>query len=305
MSPTHQIDEAESAAPDVRAALRQAMPGISACDLARFVQSVSMPEPYTPGADAQPQAGVPTGLLSRHHLTDSDVYPGVARDFHVYVSAQCTHDTPACLMIFQDGERYLGPEAKTPIVLDNLVAEGAMPPMVAAFVQPGSPGPGLPIYGGEGNRSVEYDSPDSRYARFLLEELMPAIERIQRISGDPTHRALCGISSGGHCAFAAAWHRPDAFGKVISHCGSFVGLRGGDAWPTIVRREPLRPLKIFLQTGRHDLNIVFGDWVQANRSLASALAYRGYDQRLVIGQGGHSLAHGGAILPDTLRWLWS
>jgi enterochelin esterase family protein len=117
-------------------------------------------------------------------------------------------------------------------------------------------------------------------------------------------RAICGLSSGGICAFNAAWERPDYFSKVVSHCGSFVDIRGGYALAPAVRRSPPKPLRVFLQTGEHDLDIAFGNWPLANRELASALSYHGYDHQLVVGAGGHSLAHGGAIFADTLRWLW-
>jgi len=207
-------------------------------------------------------------------------------------------------MVFFDGARYLAPEIDVPAVLDNLIAAGELPPLVAVFVQPGAKGPGLPIYGGTDNRSIEYDSGGDAYARFLLEELLPEATRGLRISTDPSRRAICGISSGGHCAFNAAWQRPDAFGRVLSHCGSFTDLRGGHLLAPAVRREARKPLRVFLQTGRKDLDIVFGNWLLANQALASALEYRGYDVRLVVGDGGHSLVHGGAIFPDSLRWLW-
>ena len=208
-------------------------------------------------------------------------------------------------MVFQDGGRYLGPEIDAPAVLDRLIAEGALPPTVAVFVDPGAQGPGLPIYGGRDNRSLEYDSVGDTYVRFLIEELLPEATEGLPISDDPTQRAIVGLSSGGACAFNAAWERPDAFGKVVSHCGSFVDIRGAHQLAQAVRHGPDKALKVFLQTGEHDLDIVFGDWVQANRTLASALAYRGIEHRLVVGRGGHSLRHGGAIFPDTLRWLWS
>ena len=117
-------------------------------------------------------------------------------------------------------------------------------------------------------------------------------------------RAICGLSSGGICAFNVAWERPDVFGKVVSHCGSFVNIRGGHLLASAVRAGPSKPLRVFLQSGAHDLDIVFGNWPHANRELAAALTYQGCAHQLVIGAGGHSLAHGGAIFPDTLRWLW-
>lgn len=280
------------------------MPGMPGRDVDRFAASIAAPGPYELGADSHPRAGVPRGTITAHRLSGGLVYPGVARDYWLYVSARCRPDEPASLMVFQDGARYLGPEANAPVVLDNLVAEGSLPPMVAMFAQPGDPGPGLPIYGGVGNRSVEYDAIDATYARFLVDELIPAAAELQPLAAGPERRALCGISSGGHCAFAAAWHRPETFGKVMSHCGSFVDIRGGHAWPSVVRREEARSLRVYLQTGRLDLDIVFGSWVQANRALVAALAYRGYEHRFVEGEGGHNLTHGGACLPDALRWLW-
>jgi len=296
---------APAAVPELVTQLAAMLPGIPQRDLTRFAASLSADEPYAPGADAQPQDGVPRGTLSAHTCPPGRIYPGVPHDYTLYVAAQVRPDRPAALLVFQDGARYLGPEACAATVIDNLVAQGVLPPAVAVFVNPGSPGPGLPIYGGSDNRSIEYDSGGDAYVRFLLEELLPEATRGLSISADPAQRAIVGLSSGGACAFNAAWQRSDAFGKVVSHCGSFVDIRGAHQLAPTVRRGTDRALKVFLQTGELDLNIVFGDWVQANRDLASALAYRGIPHRLVIGRGGHSLRHGGAIFPDTLRWLWS
>ena len=89
--------------------------------------------------------------------------------------------------------------------------------------------------------------------------------------------------------------------QVLSHCGSFVSIRGGDQMPALVRREASRPLRVFLQTGQNDLDVVFGHWLNANRELALALECQGYDSRLVLGAGAHSLQHAGALSPATLR----
>ena len=290
---------------DVLASLKRMLPGIPERDLPRFAASLSLDEPYALGADSRRDDSQPRGSLSARQCAPGSHYPGVAHDYTVYVAAQVAADRPAALMVFQDGARYLGPEIDVPAVLDRLIAEGAVPPLVAVFVNPGAQGPGLPIYGGSDNRSLEYDSLGDTYVRFLLEELLPEATAGLLVSADPAQRAIVGLSSGGACAFNAAWERPDAFGKVVSHCGSFVDIRGAHQLAPAVRRGPTKALKVFLQTGDHDLDIVFGDWLLANRTLASALAYRGIDHRLVIGRGGHSLRHGGAIFPDTLRWLWS
>jgi enterochelin esterase-like enzyme len=286
------------------AALRAAMPGLTDHDTPRFVRAITVAEPYEPGPDAQPKAGVPEGGLSAHRHRGVAVYPGVERGYQVYVPAQYDATQPACLLVFQDGAGYLAAGTSARTVLDNLIHARQMPVTIAVFVEPGEHGPGLPIYGGQSNRSVEYDSTDDAYARFLVDELLPAALAGLNVTTDPQGRAICGISSGAQCAFTAAWHRPDVFSKVISHIGSYVDIRGGHEWPTRIRKTAAKALRVYLQDGDNDLDIVYGHWLHANRQMAAALAYAGYDHQLVIGSGGHSLKHGGALLPDALRWLW-
>jgi enterochelin esterase family protein len=286
------------------AELRAVTPGIPEEDLPRFAAAITVAEPYAPGVDAVRWPGVAPGELSEHRFVSRRFYPGVERAVRRYVPVAAQESAGFALAVFQDGARYLGPQAEAACVLDNLIACGAIPPTIALFVEPGETGPGLPIYGGSGNRSLEYDSLGDAYARFLIEELIPAFAGPWPLSGDPRLHAICGLSSGGFCAFNAAWERPDYFGRVVSHCGSFVDIRGGHLLPAAVRSVSAKPLRVFLQTGEHDLDVLFGNWILGNRALASALAYRGYDYQLVIGEGGHSLAHGGSTLGQTLRWLW-
>jgi enterochelin esterase family protein len=280
------------------------LPGMPVADRGRFARALSVAEPYAPGPDARRREGVPAGRVVAHRHAGAGVWPGVERAFQAYVPARHDASRPANLMVFLDGARYLAADTNAAVVFDNLIHDGAIPPTVAVFVEPGETGPGLPIYGGHDNRSLEYDAIDGTNARFLVDELLPAALAGLAVTTDPRGRAICGLSSGGHAAFAAAWHRPDAFGNVVSHCGSFVDLRGGHAWPSVIRRSPRKPLRVFLQDGENDLDIVFGHWFHANRQMAAALAYAGYEHRFVAGNGGHSLKHGGALLPDTLRWLW-
>ena len=261
-------------------------------------------EPYGLGPDSLTQPGIPRGEVRAGRWASLSVYPGTERDLWIYVPAQYDASSPACLMVFQDGARYLGPEIDVPTAFDNLIAAGDMPVTIGLFVDPGDVGPGNPVYGGTGNRSFEYDSLGDRYARLLIEELIPELERKYSITADPEGRAICGHSSGGICAFNVAWERPDAFRKVVSHCGSFTNIRGGHNYPSMVRLSEPRPIRTFLQTGERDLDIVFGSWLVANRDMAAALAYRGYDFQLVVGAGGHTFLHGGSIFPETMRWLW-
>jgi enterochelin esterase family protein len=273
-------------------------------DLAAFRASASGQEPYTLGPDSQIKPGVPRSELIQRRWTSSQVYPGTQRDYWLYVPQQYSSRQPACLMIFQDGALYIDPAVNAPIVFDNLIAARAMPVTIGLFVNAGEPGPGDPVYGGGSNRSLEYDSLGDAYARFLLDELIPEVARDYAIAVDPAARALCGISSGGICAFTAAWERPDAFGKVVSHCGSFANIRGGHIYPQLIRRTAPKPIRVFLQSGARDLDTVYGSWPLASQDMAAALAYSGYDYRFVVGEGGHTLKHGAAILPETLRWLW-
>ena len=277
---------------------------MSAADRANLTAARATPGPYTLGPESSEQPGTPRGTLTRHRWTSERIYPGVERDYWVYVPQQYDGSRPACLMVFQDASLYLGPDANVPMAFDNLMHQGAMPVTIGLFVSAGEQGPGMPGWGGTDNRSLEYDSLGDRYARFLLEELLPPIEQQYHIVADPERRAICGISSGGICAFTVAWERPDAFRKVVSHCGSFTNIRGGHRYPSLIRRSAARPLRVFLQTGTHDLDVVYGNWPIANQDMAAALAYRGYDYQFVMGEGGHSLAHGGAIFPETMRWLW-
>ena len=278
------------------------MPGMPAHDIDRFAAALTVDEPYAAPAVAD---SVAAGRLVAGRHRSTLVYPGVERAYTLYIPAQYDGSVEAGLMVFQDGGRYLGPEANAARVLDALIEDGAMRVTLALFVEPGETGPGLPVYGGLGNRSLEYDAGGDAYVRFLLEELLPQALAGYRVSNDPSRRAIAGISSGGHCAFNAAWERPDVFGRVMTHCASFVDIRGGREAAVRVRREPARPLRVFLQSGAHDLDILYGSWLLANRDMAAALAYKGYAHRLVVGEGGHSLRHGGAILAETLRWLWS
>ena len=273
-------------------------------DLQRFLGSKAINGPYELGPDSLPHPEVPEGRLTPFTWAESAVYPGVTRECVLYRPAQYDGLAEAALHVFNDGGLYLAETANAHRTLDTLIHRGDIPVSLALFVNPGSPGPGLPLWGGGDNRSVEYDTVDGAYARLLTEELIPHVAKSHRLSNDPAMRAIVGISSGGICAFNAAWERPDVFGKVVSHCGSYVNIRGGDRVPSMVRRAERKALRVFLQTGEHDLDIVFGDWPLANRTLASALAYRGYDHRLVVGESGHGLRHGAAILPETLRWLW-
>ena len=260
---------------------------------------------YPLGPDSERQAGVPLGTVTKHAWT-SRIFPGTQRDYWLYVPAQYRVDTPAALMVFQDGGRFVAEDGRwrVPIVFDNLIARGEMPVTIGLFVDPGVlPAPSAETEG-RYNRSFEYDGLGDRYARFLIEELLPEVGKSEKLTSDPEARGIVGVSSGGICSFTVAWERPDAFRKVISHIGSFTNIRGGDAYPGLVRKHAKRPLRIFLQDGSNDLDNEHGNWPLANQQMAAALKFRGYDYRFEFGDGAHTHKHGGALLPEALRWLW-
>lgn len=259
--------------------------------------------------------GVAQGKVTEHVFKDSKVFPGTIRRYWVYVPAQYEKlpaDQSAAIMIFQDGHAYVNEkgEHRVPIVFDNLIHKGEMPVTVAVFIDPGHKKETLPEKAGwqpqPENRSFEYDTLSGDYAKFLLDEVLPTVvkEHGLRISDSPSRRAICGISSGGICAFTVAWNRPDSFGKVLSHIGSFTNIRGGHAYPALIRKTEHKPIRVFLQDGENDLDNAHGNWWLGNLQMAAALKFAKYDSLLVGGKGEHNGKHGGAILPDSLRWLW-
>jgi enterochelin esterase-like enzyme len=253
---------------------------------------------YAYGPDSDRQPGVPQGTILDYEWSASRVFPGTSRRYWVYVPAQYTASEPASLMVFQDGYLNLAPEGemRVPIVFDNLIHRDDMPVTIGVFVNPGEPG----------NRNVEYDAFNDVYATFLLTEILPNVLDRYAITDDPDRWPIGGGSSGGSCAFTVAWARPDRFRRVLSFLGSFAQIRGGNPYPQLIRDTPKKPLRVFLQAATRDLNWDAPEfnWLSANLRVAAALAEGGYDLRLVLGDGGHDPNHGGAILPDALRWLW-
>jgi enterochelin esterase family protein len=262
---------------------------------------------YTLGPDSMPQADVPRGRIEGPFVFKSKVFDNTVRQYWVYVPAQYDAARPAAVMVFQDGHKYVNVEQeyRAPVVLDNLIHKREVPVTIGIFINPGHAGAELPADPWRGsNRSLEYDSLSEQYARFLAEEMLPEVGTKYRLTADPEARAIVGASSGGICAFTAAWERPDLFRKVVSHIGSFTNIRGGHVYPALVRKSSKRPLRIFLQDGSNDLDNAHGSWPLANQEMAAALKFRGYDHRFEYGDGAHTHKHGGSLLPETLRWLW-
>ena len=267
------------------------------------------PKRYELGIDSQRQDGVPRGDLTLAVWRSEKVYVGSIRRYWVYVPKQYAASKPAALMVFQDGHAYVSESGdfRVPTVFDNLIHKGDMPITIGVFIDPGRWGSLPPEPGWRPrpeNRSVEYDTLSDTYSKLLLTEILPHIEKSYRMSKDPEQRAIGGISSGGICAFTVAWERPDQFRKVLSHVGSFTNIRGGHNYAALIRKTEPKPIRVFLQGGRYDLDNEHGHWPLANQQMNAALSFMKYDLKFVFGEGAHDGNHGGAILPESLRWLW-
>ncbi len=267
--------------------------------------TVSGGDDYALGENSQRQAGVPEGAVTKHQWT-SKVFGGTERDYWVYVPKQYDGSKPACVMVFQDGGNYVdtNKDFRVPIVFDNLIHKKQMPLTIGIFINPGQIPSATAGQKPRSNRSFEYDTPSPQYAEFLMKEILPEVAKSYKLTDKPEERAICGISSGGICSFTVAWERPDAFRKVLSHVGSFTNIRGGYIYPSLIRKTERKPLRVFLQDGEKDLDNEHGSWPLANQEMAASLKFAGYDYQFIYGNGAHNGKHGGAILPESLKWLW-
>lgn len=267
-------------------------------------------EHYEMPPEAKANASVPEGRLEKFEWKDSKVFPNTVRDVTVYIPAQYDVAKPACLMVWQDGTRHADPngqpgQLRATRVFDTLIAKNEMPVTIGVFIDPGRK---LTQKAGDkaANRGFEYDSLGDAYARFVIQEILPEVKQRYSLtwSDQPEDHAIAGGSSGGICAFTAAWERPDQFRKVLSWVGSFVNLRGGHVYPAMVRKTERKPLRIYLLDGDNDLDNPFGNWPLANQNMAASLKYMGYDYRFDYGHCFHGSKGMSASLPEALRWLW-
>jgi hypothetical protein len=301
-------------------------------------------EPRKPGeypltVDSFVRPDVKKGELIGPLEFKSKLIPGnTVRRYWIYVPVGYDAKSPPNLLVWQDAQRALPMNLplRINVVLDNLIAKKEIPPTLGLFITPGQRDadkyPDNLGSGNPNNRAQEYDALSDTYARMLLEELLPEVGKRYAFSSDPKKRAIGGTSSGAIAAFTVAWHKPEAFGNVISFIGSYtsIGYRpatatagmlpGGDTYPGLIRRAAPKPIRIFLQDGSNDLNNQFGSWFLANQSMLSALNYANatadasndpvrkagprWDVKYEWGDGAHSDAHGGWLLPGIMRWMF-
>lgn len=284
-----------------RAVLMMALAGVAA--------AASPDDQYVAGPDSRPVAGVPHGQTFQFEFSGSRIFPGTVRTVTVYVPAEYRGDKPACVFVGLDN---LGFEAAT--VFDNLIYRHEMPVTIGVGVGSGMVPSARPPENPRWDRSMEFDGLNDRLARFLLEELLPEVQRRAApdgrkiiLSDDPNDRAIGGASTGGIGSFTAAWQRPDAFRRVFTAIGTFVGMRGGDRYPVLVRKTEPKPIRIFMQDGSRDEwpgGPEMGDWWMSNQTMERALEFAGYDVRHVWGEGTHNGNQALAVFPEAMKWLW-
>ena len=260
---------------------------------------------YNPDSYARP--GVPRGKAGEKHTIVSKIYDGMKSDYWVYASSGVDPAVPAALMVWQDGQGLTGDYSRIRLftVTENLIAQKLLPPIVYVMISPGQ-------LDGRAMRSVEYDTVSDRYARFLMEEVLPEVEKTYRLRPDGYSRAIAGESSGGICAFNVAWLMPDKFSRVHSAVGSFTSiqwrpqekLEGGNVYPFKVRKEPKRNIRIWMSDGADDLENDHGSWPMQNIQMANSLKLKEYDFHFRFGAAAHGGAQAGLDLPESLTWLW-
>ena len=262
---------------------------------------------YNP--DSYPQTGVAKGTLSEKHTITSKIYDGMKADYWFYASPGVDPKTPAPLMVWQDGQGLItGDLSKLRLftVTENLVAQKLIPAMVHILIAPGFTPDNKPM------RSIEYDTVSDRYNHFLMEEVLPEVEKSYKLRTDGYSRGIAGESSGGICSLNSAWFTPDKFARVHSTIGSYTSIQwhpedkqdGGNLYPYMVRKMPKRNIRIWMSDGADDLENAHGSWPLQNIQLANSLKMREYDFHFRFGLATHDSAQAAIDLPESLAWLW-
>lgn len=276
-------------------------------------------------------------------LADSKIFPGddktlepdkkpvrTERKIFVYIPAAYKDGAAAPLLIIHDGP---GQMKLVRNALDNLTiskdAKRKLPAFIAIAVQNGGND------GKNSQRGLEYDTMSDREARFINDEVLPAVLSDPGIkaaypklafTSNPWGRAGMGCSSGGAAALSMGWFRPDLFRRIIAYSGTFVDQQDDDApdeakyplgaWEyhsgmKLIETTPQKPLRIFTHVSENDLRSkdaedTHHNWVMAGQRTAAALKAKGYHQRFVFSKAtGHC---DGKVfnqtLADTLVWIW-
>ncbi|MDX1978991.1 MAG: alpha/beta hydrolase-fold protein [Bryobacteraceae bacterium] len=256
--------------------------------------------------------GVPQGKLSEKRTHTSAVYEGMVADYWVYAPAGYNANTPAAVMFWTDGEVHINRDSGSRAlnVWDNLTHEKKIPVIIQVLVSPG-------LKDGRRWRSIQYDSVDDRFARYVLEEILPEVGKTYNLRKDGYSRAIAGDSSGAICALNAGWWRTAEFSRILLRIGSFTSIQwprresdgltqkdGGHIFPYLIRKSPRKNLRIWMQDGFGDLENDHGSWPATNLALVNSLKLKGYDFRMSWGNGTHSRNGGNVEMAEEMIWLW-
>ena len=276
--------------------------------------------PYADAPELTVKDDVPKGTV--HEFTmdskDSKIYPGLKgpykRKAAVYIPNGYVAETPAPFIVVQDGMGYKDVLCK---VLDNMIHQRRLPPMIAVFLNSG---------GGDGKgseRGLEYDTLSDAYTNFVKTEVLPRIEADYKVTftKDPDGRATMGGSSGGAAAFTMAWYRPDLYHRVLTYSGTYVDQQSPmdpktphGAWEYhehLVPNSDPKPLRVWLEVGEKDNGFdkdekSLHNWVMANDRMAAALKDKKYHYRYAFAAGAGHVDRKvvNQMLPEALLWLW-
>lgn len=258
------------------------------------------------GPDSYEKPDVPPGKLSEKIVHKSKIYAGMDTNYWIYVPAQYNPSTAAALFVVQDGQGYANREAgnRLLITLDNLTHQKRIPVAITVMISPGT-------IGERRMRSIQYDTVDDTYARFLREEIIKDVEAKYNIRKDAYSRAIMGESSGAICAFTVAWFDTERYSRVFSRIGTYTSIQwkpgqkdGGNIYPFWLRKSDRKNIRVWLQDSSNDLENQFGSWPLQNIQMANSLKMKEYDFKFTFGNGGHSTAQGNAQAPEALTWLW-
>jgi enterochelin esterase-like enzyme len=258
------------------------------------------------GPEAYEQPGVPQGKISEKFISTSKIYEGMQSDYWVYTPAQVDPNTPAPVMIWQDGTNYANRAGNSRLLIqiDNLVHQKRIPAAIHVMIAPG-------LVGTQRMRSILYDTYTDKYSRYVLDEILAEVSKKWKLRTDAYSRAIAGESSGAICAFNAAWWKPEEFSRVYSRIGSYTSIQwkpgvldGGNIFPFAIRKQPKRNIRVFLSDGSEDLENNHGSWPLMNIQMANSLKLKEYDFQFKWGSGPHSTAQGNSEIPVALTWLW-
>lgn len=273
-------------------------------------QVVHPGHPYPIGPDSKYQPGVPRGKMFQFPIRNPVSYPGMDCTVEVYVPAQYRAEKAACVSLLLDGFASF---CHAPIVFDNLIYKEEIPVNIGIGLGWGTTESASPGVNPRFDRSFEFDSMTDVLAEFIIHHVLPEVQKHRTpdglpilLSNDPNDRLIGGGSTGGIGSFNVAWRRPDAFRRVCIISGTFVGMRGGDRFPVLIRKTEPKPLRVFINDGTHDEwwgGPEFGDWWLNNERVEAALTFAGYEVSHIWGLGGHG-EQGAAVFPDMIRGLW-